>query len=202
MPKDVERIMAARAACSYGMPPDLKQRINDNKRTDIWGIYSIKSGIVVLVQSEKNGNQSRNYGNSIIIQNTDETFVRYAHLESVNIQEGYWVFEGQCIGKMEDTGNGIPTPNKHLHISVYTSWAYKDKNGFRSVNAIINPEIYIKSGTYPCNTMISSWYNQEFIRKDGTKYTHEGTDFSGLDINKIDGWQKGLKGKEIFDAQN
>ena len=35
-----------------------------------------------------------------------------------------------------------------------------------------------------------------------TQYPHEGTDFSGQDINKIEGWQKGLNGRSTIDEQN
>ena len=196
MPYIVERIMAARQTCSYGMTNEIKQEVANNKRTGSWDIYSIKSGTVVLIQSVENGNQSKDYGNSVIIQDTDGTYVRYAHLESIDLQEGDWVSEGQIIGKMGDTGNGYPAPNKHLHVSVYPSTV---TGGFRSADAKINPEEYIKGGTYPANTKISTPYKYKIYIDGWNFYLHEGTDFSGIDINKIDNWNKGLKGKDVID---
>lgn len=97
---------------------------------------------------------------------------------------------------MGDTGNGLPAPTKHLHVSVYPSWAKDDKNGFRGCNAITNPEAYIKSGTYPANTKISTPYKKPIIKKDGSYYFHEGTDFSGLNEKLIENWNKGIFGSE------
>lgn len=201
MPQFAERIMASRASCSYGTTTEIRQKIADNKRTDSWGIYSIRSGTVIQIQTfnldlPADDYRQPVYGNNIIIQDTDGTFVRYAHLESMNVENGDWVGEGTQIGKMGDTGNGEPRPNKHLHVSVYPSWAYKDKFGFKSVNAITNPEAYIKSGTYPANTKISTPYRKPIIKKDGSYYFHEGTDFSGLNKNLIENWNKGISGTE------
>ena len=196
IPSKVECIQAARASCTYGTPSEIRQLISDNKRTDSWGIYSIKGGTVAMIQSGKN--QSGSYGNSIIIQNIDGNYTRYAHLESIGVELGDWVGEGEQIGRMGNTGSGIPGPNKHLHVSVYPNWAYSDVNGFRKENAVINPEEYIKGGTYPANTKISTHF-MEMIGNEG--YPHEGTDFSGKAQKLINGWQQGLKGKETIDDQ-
>jgi len=198
IPSKVERMQAARGSCTYGTTGEIRQLISDNKRTDSWGIYSIKGGTVAMIQSGKN--QSGSYGNSIIIQNIDGKYTRYAHLESIGVELGDWVGEGEQIGRMGDTGSGIPGPNKHLHVSVYPDWAYSDVNGFRKENAVINPEEYIKGGTYPANTKISTKFSDTLNGKSGP-YSHEGTDFSGQSKNIISGWQKGLKGKEIIDDQ-
>lgn len=172
---------------NYGMPPN-KQNI---VRTGSYDIYSIHSGIVISIQTGEN--QSKDYGNSIIIKTAkDKHQVRYAHLDSIepNLKIGNWVNQGQVIGKMGSTGNGIPFPNLHLHISVYPPG--KTCIG---ANALIDPELYIKeSGAiWPCNTIVSTPFHALLTADEGeTFYYHEGTDFSGLKENFIKNWMFGV----------
>ena len=208
---EAQRIMTAQKTCSYGTTSEIRQTIAENtKRTDMWGVYAIKSGVVIQIQTmdpdlKPDDPKQPVYGNNIIIRDADGTFVRYAHLESINFKVGASVEEGTQIGIMGDTGRGLPGPCKHLHVSVYPSWAIKDRNKFNSINAITNPEAYIKSGTYPCNTKISGRFQQVYTvnNKDGTvsTYLHEGLDTSGQYVNKIPGWNKGLNGEEAISAQ-
>ena len=203
MPPYAERIMNARASCTYGTSQNVRKNISNNVRTDTWGIYGIRGGTVISIQRVNpefpmDDPSQPVYGNNIIIQDVDGTFARYAHLDRIDVNKGDWVGEGSQIGQMGSTGNGDPGPNKHLHVSVYPSWAIKDVYGFMSKNAITNPASYIKSGTYPCNTEISTPYKWPIGK---TKYLHEGTDFSGLYVRLIKDWQKGLLGKETIDAQ-
>lgn len=141
-----ERIMNARASCTYGTSQNVRKNISNNVRTDTWGIYAIRGGTVISIQRVNpelpmDDPSQPVYGNNIIIQDVD---------------------------------------------------------GFMSKNAIINPASYIKSGTYPCNTEISTPYKWPIGK---TKYLHEGTDFSGLYARLLKDWQKGLLGKETIDAQ-
>ena len=169
----------------YGMPPD-KQGI---VRTDPYGIYATKSGIVTSVQS--GSNQSADYGNSIIVTSaSDKNQVRYGHLDKIDVRIGDWVNKGQKIGIMGKTGKGIPEPNLHLHISVYPPG-----KACYGINAIINPEKYIsRDDAWPCNTSVSTPYKYEITRSDGSKYFHEGTDFSG--VNFVPNWMYGVKKEE------
>ena len=200
---EAQRIMAAQSACSHGTTSEIRQNISDNKRSNPWGIYSIKGGTVISITTMDpnkpfDDKSQPAYGNNIIIQDCHGNYVRYGHLESINVKVGDTVSEGQQIGVMGDTGRGLPGPNKHLHVSVYPKWAIKHPEGFRSVNAIINPNAYIANGTYPCNTLISTKYGQLI---GDPLYSHEGLDFSGLDINLIKNWRKGLSGQEALNAQ-
>lgn len=203
---EAQRIMAAQSACSHGTTSEIRQNISDNKRSNPWGIYSIKGGTVISITTMDpnkpfDDESQPVYGNNIIIQDCNGNYVRYGHLESINVKVGDKVSEGQQIGVMGDTGRGLPGPNKHLHVSVYPKWAIKHPEGFRSVNALINPNAYIANGTYPCNTFISTQYGEMIGKDEYNLYPHEGLDFSGLDINLIINWRKGLNGQEALNAQ-
>ena len=203
---EAQRIMAAQSACSHGTTSEIRQNISDNtKRTDMWGVYAIKSGVVIQIQTmdpdlKPDDPKQPVYGNNIIIKTADGMYIRYAHLESINCKVGTGIEEGAQIGIMGDSGRGLPGPNKHLHVSVYPS------ANFWSSNAIIDPMDVIREGTYPCNTKVSSLFHQLFVeeKEDGTiyKYLHEGLDFSGKYVNYISGWNKGLNGQEALNAQN
>ena len=202
---EAQRIMTVQAACSYGTTSEIRQTITDNtKRTDTWGVYAIKSGVVIQIQTMDPNKPLDDetqpvYGNNIIIKTADGMFIRYAHLETISCNVGTGVEEGAQIGIMGDTGRGLPGPNKHLHVSVYPS------ANFWSSNAIIDPMDVIREGTYPCNTKVSGLFHQiyTYTKEDGTtsSYPHEGLDCSGKDVNLIKGWNKGLNGQEALNAQ-
>jgi len=164
----------------------LERGISSNAfvRTNKWHIYAIKSGVVIL-----NYFSSDYYGHSVLIKDDDKgQIAHYAHLavhSSLSLNSR--ITEGQVIGVMGNTGN---SSSKHLHVSVYPAGT----TSFFIYNAIINPEVYIIKGTYPANTKISGWFGEEYRRKDGSKYNHEGTDFSGLEKNLIPGWRFGITG--------
>ena len=191
---DARRVLDARGSCSYGTTSDIRQKIaqDNGKRTDPDGIYAVKTGYIC--KSEV----SADYGNTIVIKQKDGKFMRYAHLSTINFEEGDWVVEGQKIGVMGDTGNG---PH-HLHVSTYPESAEDD---YSFVNAIIDPMDVIRQGTYPCNRKVSGLFHEQYemTLKDGTKkkYLHEGLDFSGQNANLIGGWEKGLNGREALNAQ-
>jgi RHS repeat-associated protein len=155
-----------------------------NLRNNAWDIYAIKASTVFAVT--KDGESV--YGNSVIIRDNDGVFARYAHLENLNFAVGDTVSEGQVIGTMGKTGRGIPSPNKHLHVSVYPAGT----QSFYSVNATVDPGEYITGGTYPSNTYVSTGFQQMI---GNPEYAHEGLDFSGLDSNLINGWERGISGR-------
>jgi hypothetical protein len=152
------------------------------ERINEWHIYAIKGGVV------SHSFYSESYGNTVLIRDADGITARYAHLESVDskIESGVRVNEGQVIGVMGSTGFGYPEPNKHLHVSVYPAGT----TTFNPRTATINPVDYIKGGTYPANTLIST----PFSFLIGGITPHEGTDFSGLSANLISGWRQGISG--------
>ncbi len=180
---------------NYSNAYDNEYRIN---RTDMWGIYSIKSGKVFMVHEQTKNNYSP-YGNNIIIQDKNGNFVRYGHLEKILVKEGEDITEGRKIGVMGSTGNGNPGPNKHLHVSVYPEGT--DKNNF-PMSAVLDPTEYIREGTYPSNTKISTVFKYEITRSDDTKYNHEGIDFSGREWNLLTDWSFGISGARGLCNQN
>jgi hypothetical protein len=141
-----------------------------------WDIYAIKCGTV------STENNHTNYGTATIIEDSNGIRVLYAHLASRYVSQGR-VNEGDPIGVMGNTGN---SSGVHLHLGVYPSGT-KDFD----MRIAINPENYIRSGTYPCNTLISN--GGRFGRPrtlNGIEYKHEGIDFSGNPSNMMPGWQR------------
>jgi murein DD-endopeptidase MepM/ murein hydrolase activator NlpD len=79
-------------------------------------IFSFTDGTVLKAQTEA---QSGGYGNSIIVQMSDGSTVRYAHLNNLPLKEGQQVYAGMVLGEMGNTGNVIPMgggDGSHLHI--------------------------------------------------------------------------------------
>jgi len=159
------------------------------KRNSLWDIYAIKSGTVVATT---NASES-DYGNSLLIKDSDGIVARYAHLVGLQLNVGSVVLEGQVIGVMGDTG----TTNKHLHVSVYPVGTLAP---YWSNDAKINPVNYIKEGTYPANTYISTPFGT--IGPDWPSGIHDGTDFSGINDNVIPDWSHGITGVVGIDANN
>ena len=175
-----------------GSPKETETKKSDKNivRTDPWGIYAIRSGTVVGARTGEN--MSSFYGNTIIIKDSETgESARYAHLDSTDLKIGDQVSEGQQIGVMGKTGNGIPGPNKHLHVSVYG----KDVKSPWWSSEAKSPIDYIASGTYPANTKISNPWGSKASGVPGS--SHEGVDFSGLEKNLINDWGKGIPGRKI-----
>ena len=90
-------------------------------------IYSALDGICIKV---KYSNVS--YGNHIVIEHEDGYNTLYAHLSSIEVEEGQSVKAGELIGHMGSTGNST---GNHLHFEVH-------KDGDR-----LNPLKYIQLNT-------------------------------------------------------
>jgi hypothetical protein len=164
------------------------------RRNYAWDIYAIKSGTVIATTKA----DESVYGNSLIIRDSDGVVARYAHLVGLKLNVGSNVTEGQVIGVMGNTGRGLPRPNKHLHVSVYPAGTPEE---WLSRYATINPGEYIRDGTYPCNTKISTGFRVE-IGDGANRYLHEGLDFSGLVSNLIQDWQRGISGIDGIEGNN
>ncbi len=48
---EAQRIKTAKSTCTYGTNEEVRQTLADNKRTDQFGIYAIKNGTVVQIQT-------------------------------------------------------------------------------------------------------------------------------------------------------
>jgi len=176
--------------------PDGRQDVQDTLdeipiivRTNELDVYAIRSGTVVFVNDN-----SQSYGITIVIQDEDGEFVRYAHLDSRAVNLNDPVNEGDVVGVMGSTG----TDNTHLHISAYPAGT---EAPFWGINATINPETYIQQGTYPANTYISTPFGT--IGTIWPSGAHEGTDLSGITPdNLIPNWERGITGSAGIEANN
>ncbi len=72
-------------------------------------VYAAKNGTVV------EAGWGGAYGNTIVIQHSDGTQTRYAHLSAINVSLGQSVTAGQHIGDVGSTGNST---GPHLHFEV------------------------------------------------------------------------------------
>ena len=73
-------------------------------------IYAYKSGKVIKTQYS-----NKSYGNMILIEHSDKSQTRYAHLSSISVTVGQSVECGQLIGRMGSTGNST---GNHLHFEI------------------------------------------------------------------------------------
>jgi len=146
-------------------------------RSNKWGIYAIQDGVILHALTSES-----DYGNRLYIYHPCGHVTLYGHLSLLLVDEHTQVKKGDLIGFMGDSGRGIPTPNKHLHIGLFPP-----NEDLRGINAI-NPVPFIVDGSYPCNTKVSGAFQELY-----TDYYHEGLDFSGRDENLIKGWRAGIK---------
>jgi murein DD-endopeptidase MepM/ murein hydrolase activator NlpD len=76
-------------------------------------VTAAKSGRVVFVGVQ------RGYGNYIRVEHPDGMNTRYAHLTTMRVHPGQWVWRGQLIGTIGKTGNADhPTIIPHLHFEI------------------------------------------------------------------------------------
>lgn len=100
-------------------------------------VIAHSDGKVIFCQTGYKNNKgstgNASYGNCVKIQHANGYCTLYAHLDSVNVNFGQTVKQGQIIGFMGNTGNSY---GAHLHFEVW-------KNGVR-----INPKPYINANLY------------------------------------------------------
>ncbi|MDO4460716.1 MAG: peptidoglycan DD-metalloendopeptidase family protein [Clostridia bacterium] len=65
----------------------------------------------------------QSYGNMVEITVDEETVIRYAHLDSINVQLGDKVKDGDVIGTVGQSGN---VSGPHLHFEVIVNWVKLD----------------------------------------------------------------------------
>ncbi len=85
--------------------------------TEGTNVLSATEGVVVEVGKTGNG------GNIIYVLGPKWRLHYYAHLQSVAIHFGAWVYNGEVIGTVGKTGNAAMTP-PHLHYSIQTLLPY------------------------------------------------------------------------------
>lgn len=82
-------------------------------------VHAVESGTVTMISKwdgkTKTGTQS--YGNLVVVTDNDNCRHYYAHLQSIAVSKGQFVFVGTKIGVMGNTGNSF---GAHLHYEVRT----------------------------------------------------------------------------------
>lgn len=73
-------------------------------------VYAVRTGTVTDVHC------SKTYGNVLTYETDDGYKITYAHLKSINVEEGEQVVQGEVVAYVGDTGL---TTGPHLHYTVY-----------------------------------------------------------------------------------
>lgn len=60
------------------------------------------------------------FGNTVLISHSNTLKTRYAHLSKIDVRVGDQVEQGQCIGRVGNTGNTRGRNGNHLHFEVLT----------------------------------------------------------------------------------
>lgn len=87
-------------------------------------VYAVRGGIVEHVAHDVRGrSRFAGYGNAIVIRHPDlGRWSFYAHLDSIEVEEGQVVHPGERIGAVGNTHNGrFPSMVPHLHFEVRRS---------------------------------------------------------------------------------
>lgn len=75
-------------------------------------VFACDKGVIYSIENQPNG------GNVIYIKHDNNWCSCYAHLSSINVKKGEYVYLGQQIGKMGQTGN---VTGPHLHFALFTN---------------------------------------------------------------------------------
>ena len=121
-------------------------------------IYAVEPGSVTMISlwdgKTKTGTQS--YGNLVVVTDSNNCRHYYAHLKSIAVSNGQYVFVGTKIGVMGNTGNSF---GAHLHYEVRTG---------KTTSTRVNPANYCgvenAKGTYTeqkAESVIGTYYPRE-----------------------------------------
>jgi len=78
-------------------------------------ILAAESGTVIFADWS-HPNPRKSYGLRVDIDHGNGFITRYAHLKSISVKKGEKVYQGQEIGKCDDTGHSF---GSHLHFALY-----------------------------------------------------------------------------------
>lgn len=131
-------------------------------------VVSISDGIVTKSY------YSNTYGNVVFIEHSNGYETVSAHLHERNVQEGDFVYQGQEIGAVGNTGR---SSGAHLHFEIHDGpWTTAKKNA-------INPFLAIgkNNDTFFVLASDKSVVNQEFKIDSGIEYiVQRGDTLSGI----------------------
>ena len=81
---------------------------------------NVQNGIVVFAGDDNDG-----YGNKVIVYFGDNLYALYGHLEQISVETGSFVFEGDEIGIVGNTGN---SSGNHLHFEIFSKEGNTNNN--------------------------------------------------------------------------
>lgn len=96
-------------------------------------VYATGDGVVDKVRKSRVG-----YGNYVLVDHGFGYKTRYAHLNSISVEEGAVVKRGDCLGKSGNTGK---SSGPHLHYEVI--YMGRPVNPYNYLDLTISPEEYI-----------------------------------------------------------
>lgn len=73
---------------------------------------NVQNGIVIIAEDSGDG-----YGNKVVIYHGNNTYSLYAHLDSITVEAGSFLLEGEEVGFVGNTGN---SSGNHLHFELYS----------------------------------------------------------------------------------
>jgi len=144
-------------------------------------IYAVEPGSVTMISpwdgKTKTGTQS--YGNLVVVTDSNNCRHYYAHLKSIAVSNGQYVFVGTKIGVMGNTGNSF---GAHLHYEVRTG---------KTTSTRVNPANYCgienAKGTYTeqkAESAIDTYYPREDLNvRNGAGVTHAVAEKNGAKYN-------------------
>lgn len=138
-------------------------------------IYACEKGRIYSIENQPNG------GIVIYIEHDNGWCSCYAHLSSIKVKKGEYVYLGQQIGNMGETGNAT---GPHLHFALFTS------PNVRYKNSTLDPLEYL----YVYNNQIvspdSKYYREiKYYYQEITKYVFN-VDDEGLNVRSTPNGQK------------
>ena len=141
----------------------------------------MESGVVTLISpwdgKTKTGTQS--YGNLVVVTDSNDCRHYYAHLKSIAVSSGQYVFVGTQIGVMGNTGNSF---GAHLHYEVRTG---------KTTSTRVNPANYCgvenAKGTYTeqkAESVIGTYYPREDLNvRNGAGVSYAVAEKNGAKYN-------------------
>ena len=144
-------------------------------------IYAVEPGSVTMISlwdgKTKTGTQS--YGNLVVVTDSNNCRHYYAHLKSIAVSNGQYVFVGTKIGVMGNTGNSF---GAHLHYEVRTG---------KTTSTRVNPANYCgienAKGTYTeqkAESAIDTYYPREDLNvRSGAGVSYAVAEKNGAKYN-------------------
>jgi len=144
-------------------------------------IYAVEPGSVTMISpwdgKTKTGTQS--YGNLVVVTDSNNCRHYYAHLKSIAVSNGQYVFVGTKIGVMGNTGNSF---GAHLHYEVRTG---------KTTSTRVNPANYCgienAKDTYTeqkAESAIDTYYPREDLNvRNGAGVGYAVTEKNGAKYN-------------------